>query len=158
MSTVRGYTLVELLIITTIVGILITVGASAYSRARKRQDVKAATDTLTTTLARAQKMSIIGDKDCSGALSGFRVTTTAGGNSTTTTAVCEGGDGTPKVETVSGVSIASSTNILFRPLGQGVYLGGASEGYLDFNLTSDPNTTYRLSIHQSGTIRNEGKQ
>lgn len=156
MTYQKGYTLIELLIVVTITGILITVGAGAYSRAQRRQTVKAATDTLLTAFQRAQKMSVIGDKDCSGTLTGYQVGFSSGGNTLTTTAICSGGSGTPNIENLGQVSFVNTSTFIFRPLGQGVYINGADTGNADFEVEGS-DATYRISIHKSGTIRYSGE-
>jgi len=156
MSYRAGYTLIELLIITTITGILVTFGTSAYSSAQKRQTVKAVSDALLTSLERTQKLSLVGDKDCSGEFTGYQVAYSSGGNTLTTTAICTGNSGANQVDTINNATFASSGTITFRPLGAGVNLGGATSRNLDFSVNND-SSTYRISVNESGTIHYVGK-
>lgn len=150
-----AYTLVELLIVITIVGVIITVGAGAYSRAQRRQAVKGATETILTTLQRAQKMSVIGDKDCTGSLVGYQVNIVDGEKQISSTAVCDSSSGTTRVSNLDQITFQNTATFLFRPLGDGVYLGGGASANVDYSLDSDT-TTYRITIDQSGIIRYSG--
>lgn len=161
-SRKAGYTLVELLIIVTITGILVTLGVSAYSGAAKRQAVKAASETILSTMQSTQKKATIGEKTCtSAALVGYRAEISDGASTITVTEVCRDDfntefDNATNTITLDKVVFVNTGSFLFRPLGQGVIINaGASSGSIDYAY-QDTAESYRITIQKSGTVSYDG--
>jgi len=153
-QTKHGYTLVELLIVITLTALLITAGISAYSKAADIQASKSATETILTTLTSAQKAATSGKNDCTGAYLGEIITTTSGSSAMTITSSCQGGGGVTREVSLNTFTFATTTNITFRPLNQGVDTGLADFQYLDYTNSSE---TYRIQIDRTGAIKPQGK-
>lgn len=149
-----GYTLVELLIVITLSTLLITAGISAYSKAADIQAIKSATETILATLASAQKAATSGKNDCIGAYLGEIVTTSSGSSIMTITSSCQGGGGTTRQVTLNSFTFATTTNIVFRPLNQGIDTGLAGSQNLDYTKS---NQTYRIQIDRTGAIMPLGR-
>ena len=148
----RGYTLVELLIIITIIAVLITFGLSAFTKAKERQLVQQSKELILSVLQNAQKSAYVGDKDCLGSLDGIQLTFS--GNRITSQALCSGGEvGTAQVTEISGLTFTTSPPILFKPLEQGVDLGAGSSAQIDYTISG---LTYRFTVLPPGIIRYEG--
>lgn len=149
-----GYTLVELLIVITLSTLLITAGISAYSKAADIQNTKNATETILSTLATAQKAATSGKNDCIGAYLGEIITTTSGSSTMTITSSCQGGGGTSRQVSLNLFTFATSINVVFRPLNQGVDTGLAGSQNLDY---TNSNQTYRIQIDRTGAIMPLGR-
>lgn len=147
-----GYTLVELMIVISIISILIAVGASSYGRARDRQIGQAAGELLVSTLQQNQQLAKIGNKDCNGKFIGQRITTTQP-NILTSTSVCETEDGTPTQTLIPNIDSITSTTIIFNPLSLGITL--PSDPF-QIDLVSINANTYRVELSKSGTIEYKG--
>lgn len=151
-----GYTLIELMIAISIIVVLVTFGISAYARAQDSQLVKSGAETILEALSAAQKEATTGTRDCTGEYLGQEVT--ASGNTIQYRALCKGGEvGTAKSHSIGANTFASTYTFTFRPLNQGVDLGGAGTA-LTLDFTSPKNQTYRTEIAITGTIRYLGKQ
>lgn len=151
-----GYTLVELMIVISIIGILVVFGVSAYGKARDRQIGQSAGEKIIQILQENQKIASIGDKDCSGKFSGQKVSIS--GSLITSQSICEGGAvGTPKTTTIEDITFSVSNTIIFSPLPQGgVDLSAPSP--LTISYTSSSGSIYAISIDRSGTIEYQGVQ
>lgn len=151
-----GYTLVELMIAIAIIGLLVTFGISAYARAQEAQLVKSGAETVLEALTAAQKEATAGTRDCTGEYLGQEVT--ASGNTIQYRALCKGGEvGTAKAHTIGANTFAATYTFTFRPLNQGVDLGGAGTT-LTLDFVSPQNQTYRTEVARTGTIHYLGKQ
>jgi len=147
-----GYTLIELMIVISIISILLLVGASAYGSARDRQIGQSAGELLVSVLQQNQQLAKIGNKDCDGKFIGQRVVTTQP-NIVTSTSICEGGNGTPKETEIPNIASITEATILFNPLSLGINL--ASEPF-QINLVSLNSNTYQVELSRSGTIEYMG--
>ncbi len=147
-----GYTLVELMIVISIVSILIAIGASSYGRARDRQIGQAAGELLVAVLQQNQQLAKIGNKDCDGRFVGQRIVTTQP-NIITATSVCEFDDGTPVQTEIPNLTSITTTTIIFNPLTSGITL--PSDPF-QFDLVSINSNTYRVELSRSGTIEYKG--
>jgi prepilin-type N-terminal cleavage/methylation domain-containing protein len=151
-----GYTLIELMIAISIIGVLVTFGLSAYGRAQESQLVKAGAETILEALSAAQKEAITGTRDCAGEYLGQEVI--ANGSTIGYRALCKGGDvGSTKTHSIGANTFAASYTLTFRPLNQGVDLGGAGTT-LNLDFVSPQSKTYRTEVSITGTIRYLGKQ
>lgn len=146
----KGYTIVELLIIVTIIGILITFGFSSFVKSQDRQTVQQAKEELLSKLQTYQKAAYAGDKACGGALLDIKVTFTA--TSMTATAECSGSPATAVYDTVnfSNLTFTTFPTIYFRPLIQGTTTATTN---IEYTIS---NTKYRIAIEQPGIIKYVG--
>lgn len=148
-----GYTLVELMIIITIIAILIVFGVSAYGKARQRQIGQAAAEQIISILEENQKDANIGHKDCLGKYVGQQVTI-SGANLLKTKSLCENGEeGAEKNYTIPGLVSITASSIIFKPLSRGVELP-SNPFTIDFQSTN--NITYHIQLTGSGTIEYKG--
>lgn len=147
MNQPRGFTIVELLIIISIISVLVLFGFSAFTKAQERQQVQQAKEQIYTILQGAQKAAYVGDKDCSGTLLGIDVTFS--GSDIRTRALCSGGNGALVTSTVANVTFTNNPQIEFNPLSQGVNLGAAASRNLNYTLNG---VNYRFTIYSTGTI------
>ncbi len=153
MKRLPAYTLIELLITITIVSLLVTMGVSAYSKARDRQVGQSGAEQLINILKENQQAASVGKKDCTGSYLGQIVTLTLA-NTVTSESSCEGGVGAPKSITINGVTFVSGATITFRPLSGGTNL---SADPLNIDILSN-NLTYRVQLTRAGTILYQGIQ
>ncbi len=149
-----GYTLIELLITTTLTTMLITFGVSAYRLASDRQLIKSQTELILTTLTQAQKAATTGKTDCQTEYLGEEITVTSNSSALTLTSICKSDSGTPRTITLSTLTFANNQTFVFRPLNQGVDTGSTSTLNLDYGLSS---RTFRIEITRSGSIRSLGE-
>src|SRR5689334_5753911 len=95
-KTAQGYSLVELMIVISIVILLTTLSLSGYTKAQERQTIQTAKETIMAKLQAAQKAAYIGDiqnsSKCVGSLSDVRIMFQNAGNQITTRAECTGGN------------------------------------------------------------------
>jgi len=152
----RGYTLIELLITISITTILITFGMSAYRKSSDLQTVKSQTETILIALTSAQKAATTGKTDCTSRYIGEQVQVSAGSSTITTTSICSTDQGAPRIISLIDLTFTQDAALLFKPLNQGIDLGGSSTLNLDYQ--NSQNEVYRIEISQSGTIRSAGKQ
>lgn len=149
-----GYTLVELMIVISIVAILITFGVSAYGKARDRQIGQAAGETIVRVMQENQKTAGIGKKDCVGKFIGQRVITSAP-NIITSQSICESGDGILIETKIPNINSITTATITFRPLSLGITLPNDP---FNIDIVSSNLTTYRVQLNSSGTIEYKGLQ
>lgn len=149
----KGYTLIEILIVVAIVGILVSFGFSAFSKAQERQLIQDAQERIFSSLQAAQKSAYVGEKECTGALIGIIVTVAA--NSVSTQAQCEGGSDAAQVETFSNLTFVTTPTFTFQPLEGGVSFSapGATSSDIDYNISGK---TYRFTVVSSGIISYQG--
>lgn len=151
----KGYTLVELMIVISIVAIMLSLGASAYGKARDRQTGQAAGELLVSILQENQKKALIGNKDCTGVFAGQRVTTSTP-NIVTSVSTCEGGvEGEPDEIEIPNVTSITATTIVFNPLTRGTTI---SSNPLYIDLVVSGLTTYRVQLNRAGIIQYRGLQ
>lgn len=150
----HGYTLIELLIVFSIIGILLGVGIVAYNDFNKRQTLKGAALTLKNDLRAAQNKALAGEKPPGGCtvLDGYEVGFTATGYSFR--AKCSPGPSYGTATTVNlptgvNLTISPAGSVLFKVLSQGVDAGRTI-------CLSGFNRTYKLSVTTSGELKDEG--
>lgn len=160
-SLVLGYTLIELMLVIAIVGVLVSFGISAYTRAQARQQGVAAGETILALLNENQKLAGIGNKDCSGKYLGQQVTFALPNNLESRSRCDDAGSivyGATKTTTIPGVTFDTSESIIFNPLALGIDLGSGSAGPLLFTYHTPLNLTYTIRLETSGTIEYLGAQ
>lgn len=150
-----GFTLIELMITITIIGILVGFGISAYGKARDRQIGQAAGEKIVSILQENQTIASIGKKDCNDKYLGQQVILTPP-NTLQTRSICEGGVmGSPTSTPIDGITSLTSATIIFNPLSRGINLGAPT---LNIDFVGASGLTYRIFLTSSGTIENQGVQ
>lgn len=146
-----GYTLIELMIIVAIIGILITLGLSAYRKAQDRQIIKNAAEKIISVLQANQTIAEVGKKDCTGRFIGQQVVVAGSNGDMVAKSICAGGvEGAVKTESIADVSFDSGATITFNPLSRGIDLGGPDSLTLSF--TSTAGVTHHIKLSRTGTI------
>jgi len=151
-----AYTLVELMIVVSIIGIMVAFGTSAYTKARQKQIAEAAGEQIVSILQENQQISSIGDKDCNGKFEGQKITIT-NSNHIQSLSTCENGDlGVLRETSIPGIVFDTNYSFVFKPLSLGIDLGEPSSLTLRY---SDPNDIfYNIKITNTGTIEYLGKE
>lgn len=155
MKKLSGYTLIELMIIIVITSIIITIGVSAYGRARDRQAIQATAEQIMNILAVNQKDANVGNRgtDCIGKYSGQEIVLTAP-NIIKTRSLCTTTNGAQDTITITGATFASAS-VIFKPLATGITI---SSSPLLIDITGNTGIKYQLKISNPGTIENLGIQ
>lgn len=157
MKKLSGYTLIELMIVIVITSIIITMGISAYGRARDRQAIQATAEQILNILAINQKNANVGNKstDCIGRYEGQEVSFVAP-NKIYEHSLCFTNSQPMPVTpiTIDGATFASAS-VIFKPLATGIII---SSNPLLLDITSNIGIVYRLKISDPGTIENLGIQ
>lgn len=125
---IKGYSLIELLVVMAIIGILFSVGYLSFQGYSRRQAVTSVIRLVQSDLRTAQEDASAGNlpAGCSG-LSGYQFSVTGSTSyEIDISAVCSPNPNPVKAVTLpSGVLISGSPAlILFKPLGQGTNLSG----------------------------------
>ena len=155
MTATRGYTLIELLIVVTIMGILVTFGVSAYGKAQQNQIAATNSQKLLATLESAENQANTGQKDCSGGFAGVNVTTIVGSSSLSTKTICSGGQhGATTTITLTNAKFNNAYNLTFEPLAGGVNVGNSTSTNIDY--TGSDGTIYQITVTNTGTITYTG--
>jgi prepilin-type N-terminal cleavage/methylation domain-containing protein len=149
----KGYSLVELMVTVSIVGIIISFGVSAYGKGRDRQEGRAAGEQIIGFLTENQKKANIGDEDCSGLYSGQQIDISSG-TSISAKSNCSGIFGSTKSITINGISsmAPSTSTITFKPLAQGV------SASTTINYVTTSGSTFQVQVSSTGTIEYKGIQ
>lgn len=157
----KGFSLVELMVTITIVGIMVSFGVSAYARGRDRQEGRAAGEQIIGFLTENQKKANIGDEDCSGSIKGTYTgqSITFSGTTITATSSCSIASGTPESITIAGISSMTGSPIKFKPLSQGTLLNNLpSTSSIDIDYMTTSGTSFRVQVTSTGTIEYKGAQ
>ena len=152
-----GYTLIELIVVISIVAILVSFGFSAYTKSQKRQIGQTAGEQIISFLQEQQKIANIGKKACTGKFIGQQVVFTTP-NTLSPTSLCDGDSVSGESLTIPGVTSLSAPTmtVIFNPLSRGIDLGGSSELILTYQTSTS--LTYTIKLTSSGTIEYEGAQ
>lgn len=150
-----GFTLIELIITITIIGILVGFGISAYGKARDRQIGQSAGEKIVSILQENQTIASIGKKDCNDKYLGQQVIMSSP-NIIKTRSLCEGGgQGVETTTNIDGITALSNATIIFNPLSLGINLGAST---LTINYLGSAGLNYAIRLTSSGTIENQGAQ
>ena len=120
-----GFTLIEILVVISVIGIIFTIGVAAYNQFARRQLVNQTSQELRNNLRLAQSKALAGEKPqgCLGHLNGYQVNFSA--NSYTVAALCDSLVTIGTYNLPSNVAIAGPSSILFKVLGRGTEVTGA---------------------------------
>lgn len=154
MKQLSGYTIVELMIVISIVSLLISFGVSSYTKAQNREIGRSAGEQIVSILQENQTIASVGKKDCNGKFSGQQVITTTP-NIFKIRSLCESEEGEETTINIPGIVELTATTIIFTPLSGGMTL---SANPLLLNYTSSSGLTYQVKLTSSGTIENQGIQ
>lgn len=152
----RGFTLIELMIAITIIGILVSMGISAYGKGRDRQYGVIAGEQIISLLQENQSIASTGKKDCTGKYIGQEVVISTP-NTFASRSLCEGNDGVVSTVTVPNITIVSGNTLIFSPLSKGIEIVGGGASYL-LTYNSSASLTYAVKVTGSGTIEYLGVQ
>lgn len=152
----RGYTLIEILAVLSVLGILFSVGYVSFGDFSRRQLVTSQTRSLRSNLRLTQEQALSGKKPegCTGTLTGYDFTV-VGTGSYKSEAVCTGGKVLIKEVTLPPdivINIPSVNPIRFKILAQGTNLLQGTFVTLDLTHAI---TSYRESVivTSSGEIK-----
>lgn len=147
----KGFTIIELLIVMSIIAVLIALGISAYSQGRDRQSGKAAGERIMSILSDNQKKANIGDKNCVGRFKGQKVTFTPP-NIIQEQSLCTTSDENPLPPQIiiDGITSLSSQSFTFKPISSGIDMGASSTTTL--NYTSSTGRVYSIRVNNTGTF------
>ena len=152
----RGYTLIELLIVISIMGLIIVGGYAGFRDFSRRQALTGQARMVEADLRQAQQKALAGDKGgCSGVLAGYQFAVS--GSSYSVTPVCSVANGLAKdVPLSAGYTLALAppvSGILFKVLGQGTNLAaGAVEQVIVTQTATGKQTKIRVTA--AGEITN----
>lgn len=174
LSSNRGFTLVELMVVIAIVGIVMAGGITRYSAFNVRQAVSTSGKELLVNLRQAQSKVSSGVKTASGcsgtALIGYTVQATSGNLGQYTIAEmyagnCANGGTTNTLVTktvplASGVRFQSAFTLTFKGLSGGATYTGASPLNLRIcnNNCASGSVGYLVTVNQTGLIDDQGMQ
>jgi Tfp pilus assembly protein FimT len=121
---IKGYTFLELLLVTAVMGILVIMGVAAYRQFNDRQKVVQAAQDLVTSLRLAQQDLEAGIKPSGCVLDSYRLTFTSGSSDVGVCIWCNGdtscSHALADIKIKNGIQVTSSTTtVKFRPLGAG---------------------------------------
>lgn len=151
-----GFTLIELMIAITIIGLIVGFGLSAYGKARERQVGVSAGEKLVSILQGNQGDARVGKKDCLGKYAGQFIEIVTP-NIVRSYSTCENDDGDITENIIPGITFAQETTFLFYPLDKGIEIKDGSSQYL-LDYESSANLTYEIRLTSSGTIEYLGVQ
>lgn len=143
-----GFTLIELIVVISIMVLMLGTGVISYLQFNDRQALLAATEELTTVLRSAQTRARTGDRPegCDRLLS-YSVRVPAGSSIVTLSAVCENDTYSRSENTLSGGTTASGLiDVEFRSLHGGVINPGV------IILESPQDLQYSFEITEGGEI------
>jgi prepilin-type N-terminal cleavage/methylation domain-containing protein len=153
---VKGFSLVELMIAVTIIGVLVSFGLSAYGKSRDRQIGVSAGEQLLSVFQANQSDAQTGKKDCLGKYEGQQVIIVEP-NMVRSNSICVDDDGVVSTTTIPGITFDSGATIIFSPLTRGIVLPGGVASYT-LSYDSSANLTYAVKLHNTGIIEYLGIQ
>lgn len=138
------------MIAITIISVLVSMGLSAYGKARERQVGQNAGEQIISILQSAQSDASTGKKDCVGKFLGQEVVVSLP-NTLSSRSLCEGDDGPVITRTISEIIFDTGTTLIFSPLTKGIEIdGGSAQFLLSYDTTAS--LSYEIRITNSGTI------
>jgi len=160
-SLKRGFTLIEMLVVISIMLLMVGLGIANYIDFNDRQTVLTATDELKTHLRTAQTKALAGDLGGCAQLEGYQASSVGSDPVVIkVTALCnDGGTGTiTSYDLPAGVSV-SPFSIIFPVLADPICLDGNCDepNPTSMNITISSNgLTYEFSIGEGGEITKGG--
>ena len=149
----KGFTLVEVLVVITIVAIIVTMGLSAYAKSQERQTVQSAKETILTILNDAQKVAHVGDKACTGNITGVEISLTSSSISRQTH--CNLDSESVVTDNFTDLTFTNiPSNFTFQPLSGGISFSAGSSANIDYTISG---VTYRITISNPGSISYVGQ-
>lgn len=155
----KGYTLIEVLVGITIIGIVFSAGFASFREFSRRQVVVGVAKQIKGDLRLAQSSAISGKKPggCNGVLDGYNFRVVVGGLSYVVEADCSGAGSPIEVKSVtlpSGllISIPSPNPITFKALGQGTNIVSGGSAILTLTQTGTNNQA-TITITAGGEIK-----
>lgn len=159
MTSKKGFTIIELLVVTAISAILFAVAIAGFSSSNRRSELITAMEQFTADIRSAQKSASAGEKACPTAtdtLTGYTVSFAASGTSYNIVQVCTpGADTTTTKKLPTGVTFSTAGSVTF----------GTVRGLVTLSTTTPPLTItltqgsggyqQSLTITQAG-VMNEG--
>lgn len=148
----RGFTMIELLVVITIITLLVGGGIAAFIEFNDRQTLQAAAKDVQSIFRTAQKRARSGAKpEGCDQLDGFSVRGQAGGNSYQLIAICTLPSGSTEIVTQSytfdpNVSFESNLDLKFQALHGGVTGAGS------VILSSSGGKSYQFLVDQGGAV------
>ncbi len=153
-----GYTLIEVLVVMTIIGILFSVGYASYRSFSRRQTLLGIAKQVEGDLRLAQQMSLSGEKPagCTSSLDGIQFGLTLSASSYEIKAVC---GATPLIKSYTlpdGISFDVAgfqpNPTVFKVLGQGTNIPNGSIARIKITQQST-NNSVTISINSGGSIK-----
>src|SRR5512146_288376 len=151
MKSNAGYTLIELLVGLTIIGVLFTIGYISFRDFSRRQALAGLVKTVQGDVRLTQQMALSGQKpddpkcNAPNTLTGYNFQTVSP-SEYQIIAGCSGGNGIPSVPAKDvtlpdGITLSSSLNpIFFKVLGQGTNIANGGDAVLTFTQSATNNT------------------
>lgn len=153
MTKNSGYSLIELIVVISIIAILFSFGLTAYVKSQRRQIGESAGGKIISFLQEQQKIASIGKKTCVGRFIGQQVVLSSP-NIITPSSLCDGDAVTGTPIEIPGVTSLSGTTIIFNPLSRGIDLGTTSPLTITYETKAD--LSYTIKLTSAGTIEYQG--
>jgi prepilin-type N-terminal cleavage/methylation domain-containing protein len=121
----KGYTLVEVMVVTAIMAVVIVGGVAGYNRNNERQRVRQAADDLITQLRVVQKRADAGEtvSGCVGTFNGYQLIINISASNNTIQVLADCNDPNPPAGSIvlkNGAVFTANRNFRFLSLGRGV--------------------------------------
>lgn len=155
----RGYTLVEILVVVSIIGLLFSIGFAGYRDFGRRQELQGVVKQIQGDLRKTQQMALSGvkpdDSRCNNpeTLNGYYFRAISSGLAYTIEAYCTGGSVIfgETVNLPTGITISISSNpVLFKILGTGTNI--SLDNVITVTQTATGNST-TVTIGAGGEIK-----
>lgn len=147
----RGFSLIEILVVVSILGLTVGAGIAAYNRLNARSQLEAETNKVVAALRNWQKEadSGVGARECA-AIGQYRgILVNINSSSLAGRVDCTGNYvDLEQVDILNGVALSGLTSIWFQPLGRGVVLTPLAE---TINL-SKGSTSVNVAVSAAGGI------
>lgn len=150
-----AFTLIEMMVAVTVMGILTAVGVARYRQFNEKQKVVVAGKEVITLLRNTQKKAKSGDRptDCDGVLDGYMMRVTIATSQVDIIALCRG---LPVITN----TVLLTNDVIFAEGGEYIFngLSGGVESTADEITVTDVNRTYsyKVGITASGAINDLG--
>jgi len=148
-----GYTLIEILVGLTIIGILFSVGYVGFREFSRRQQLSGVIKEIKGDLRLAQARALSGQiEGCTSTLGGFTFDI-LDTKTYEIKAVCSGSPASKTVSVPGNITISSTIDpILFKVLGEGTNIPEGSQAEITFTQT-ETGTTAKVYVSHAGEIK-----